>query len=119
MHEMAIAEELIRQVLEVAERASAVAVDEVDVDCGLMRGIVPEALDAAFAALAQGTLAQGAVLRQRERPIVALCNACGVRFEARVDWYQCPTCREADVEVVEGDDIILAAVACRTPGERS
>lgn len=117
MHEMSIAEELVRQVEDVAREHGGQSVSEVEVELGVFRQVVPEALEIAFAALAEGTVAEGAVLKMTEKGIVGLCRVCQNRFEASLETFQCPRCSEADVEIVEGDDIVLKSVAVEIDNE--
>ena len=73
-------------------------------------GAVPEALDAAFEVVSKDTLAEGAKLRLVVvRPVVR-CRECGKRFEPGIDYFLCPECNRADVEIVEGNELILKSV---------
>lgn len=117
MHEMSIASELLRTVLAVAAENGAARVEEVEVQAGAMKLIVPEALELAWSVLAAGTPAEGARLKLTEVPIEAECRPCGRRFVAAVDGFACPGCGQADVEIVAGDDIILTSVVCRGPDQ--
>jgi hydrogenase nickel incorporation protein HypA/HybF len=110
MHELTIASELLEQVLAAARRARVARVTAVEVRCGEARQVVPEALQAAFAALAEPTVAAGAELAVLETPLEARCRNCHGHFRARIDNYLCPRCGLADAELVAGDDIILQTV---------
>ncbi len=114
MHEMAIAEALIEQVLELARQNNAEKVCEVEVSLGVMRLVVPEALEVAFAALAEGTIVQGATLAQVEKPITARCRQCSVEYQPPPGDLQCPQCHQADYVIVDGDEIILKSLVCDT-----
>ena len=113
MHEMAIAEALLKQVLDVAGEHDADRVEELTVELGMMRQVVPEALELAFAVVSEGTLAQGAALKQIEKGITAQCRICQLKFPCDVGALQCPKCRQADVMVVAGGDIVLKSVVCQ------
>lgn len=110
MHEMAIAVELVRQLEALAQEHHLKQVEVVAVKAGLLRQVVPEALEMAFAAMAEGTCAAGARLEFHVAPPLAKCRACECRFEPAVDDFLCPQCRQADVEIVEGNDIVLTSV---------
>lgn len=112
MHEAAIADALIEQVLTHVERHGAVRVREIALEAGAVQLVAPEALELAFAAAAEGTPAQGARLHIVEVPAVARCNPCGREFAPEIDWYVCPHCGQADVEIVAGNDIILKSLVC-------
>ena len=118
MHEMSIAEELVKQVVDVARENGGRSVGEVEVELGVFRQVVPEALEIAFAVVAEGTVAEGAVLKMTEKGIVGLCRVCQNRFEASLKTFQCPKCNEADVEIIEGDDIMLTSMAVEIDNEQ-
>ncbi len=111
MHEMSIAEALVAQLESLAALHGAKCITEVEVQCGELRQIVPEALQMAFAAAAQGTVATGAVLKLTTEHLLVQCRACGTQFAAKLDDYLCPQCRMADVVVLAGKEILLKAVA--------
>lgn len=117
MHELAIAENILEHVLRIAGEQRATRVLEVEVVCGVVQQIVPEALTLGFAAQSAGTAAEGAALKVTEEPVRARCRDCRAEFAAAIDDYRCPTCRRADVELVAGRDIVLKTVVCETGNE--
>ena len=112
MHEMSIAMSLINQVLEVASRNNAHRVDEVVLEVGFLRQVVPEAMQMAWEAVTEDTPATGSVLTIKEVSPEAECRKCGTRFVPRIDSFLCPGCGKADVEVIEGNDIVLKSMSC-------
>ena len=114
MHEMSIASAMMDQLLRIADEQRARRITEVEVVCGIMQQVVPEALQFAFEALSAGTPAEGAALKLTEEPLQAKCRACGASFEASIDNYLCPACQTADVELLTGRDIVLKTVVCET-----
>lgn len=114
MHEMAIADNLMDQLLRIAEQQHAIRIVEVEVQCGVMQQVVPEALQLAFEALSAKTPAAGATLTIVEEPMAATCRACGRHYEPAVDNFRCPGCQQADAELVAGQDIVLKTVVCET-----
>ena len=112
MHEMSIAVELMRQLEGIAAENEVDRIEEITVTTGAMRQVVPEALALAFAAVSEGTCAQGATLYLEVAPMVAECRACSCRFEPELDVFLCPQCHAADANIVEGDDIILKSITC-------
>ena len=59
MHEMSVALHLLAQLEALAEEHGANAVTEIELSVGALQGVVPEALDLAFSAAAEGTIAGG------------------------------------------------------------
>jgi len=112
VHEMTIAVALMQQLEAIAAEHKVERIDGVTVRAGVFRQVVPEALELAFEAVAKGTCAEGAELTFEIVPPVARCRRCGHRFQPGFDCFLCERCGEADVELLEGDDIILASVTC-------
>ena len=67
----------------------------------------------AFEAAAEGTCAAGARLNLEIVSPVARCRRCGQRFDPKIDEFVCGRCGQADVEIVQGNEIILTSVAGR------
>ncbi|HUU85815.1 MAG TPA: hydrogenase maturation nickel metallochaperone HypA [Phycisphaerae bacterium] len=119
MHELSIAEGLIDRVSAAARGHCASRVTEVTVSVGVMRLVVPEALQIAFGAVAEGTMAEGAELQIVEQTAKAVCNRCGGAFEPDIGCYLCPSCGLADVRITAGNEIILESVVCDVPQEEA
>ncbi len=117
MHEMSIATALVGQLQRIAAEQHAVRIREVEVQCGVMQQVVPEALQLAFEAASTDTLAAGATLRIVEEGLAAQCRACDERYAAALDDFRCPRCHTADVVLVAGRDVVLRTVVCETEDE--
>ena len=118
MHEMSIAEGIIQTVLSAAGDSGARRVSRVELAVGQMRLVVPEAMEMAWRAVSEGTIADGSELAMTEVPIEARCRQCGRAFTPQIDDYLCPGCGQADVDIIAGDDIILTSIACEVEEER-
>lgn len=118
MHEFSIASALLDQVLEVAEQNGMEKVSEVELEVGTLQLIVPDALETAFAALCENTMAAGARLIQNEVPPRARCRDCDHEFEAAIDHYQCPQCQGANTQIISGRDIILKTLSGPSESEQ-
>jgi len=112
MHEMSIAEGIIQTVLRAAGDSGARSVSRVELAVGQMRLVVPEALEMAWRAVSDGTIAAGSELAITEAPVAARCRQCGREFAPTIDDYLCPGCGQADVDITAGDDILLTSIAC-------
>ena len=112
MHEMSMATELLEQVLDHASKNAAVIVEKVEVECGIQRMVVLEALYLAWKAVVEDTIAAGSELILTEKPVKAQCNLCNNVFAPEIDDYLCPRCEQADVELIEGNDILLTSLTC-------
>jgi hydrogenase nickel incorporation protein HypA/HybF len=117
MHEFGIAEALLQAALEEAKAQGALAIEQVHVQIGRLRRVVPEALNCAFAALAQGTLAEGAALVCEEIPPRVCCRACNANFQPEDDGvWVCPICGAAGEELLEGNESVLQRLVLKKDG---
>jgi len=114
MHELSLAGYLIDSVLAAAAEHEATRVDEVAVEVGVLQQVVPDAMQMAWEVLTQGTLAEGAILKITEVPPSAVCRQCGCRCEVSIDSFVCPRCKQADLRIETGHDIILTSIVCQT-----
>ncbi len=119
MHEMSIAVELLQQLETLALEHGADHVDDFAVTAGAMRGIVPEALDIAFESIAKGTLAEGAKLKLEIIPVIARCKQCDHQFPPGEDSFLCELCNQADVDIIQGNEIVLSSVTAHKQDEGS
>ncbi len=117
MHELSIAVQLVEQVLAAAAENDAARVTVVRLDVGAMQLVVPEAMQTAFAASVQGTVAEGAELLINEVEAKARCRECGHGFAPEIGNYMCPECLQANAEIIQGRDILLTSLECVTNEE--
>jgi hydrogenase nickel incorporation protein HypA/HybF len=110
MHEMSIAEALVRQILRVAQENRLARIDRVELEVGALQLIVPEALDLAFRMAVRDTVAEGAELVQEEIAVEAECRACGHRYEPDPEIFLCDRCGRAEPKILRGRDIILKSL---------
>ena len=107
----------MEQLLRIADEQHAERIVDVEVCCGVMQQVVPEAMQMAFEALSEGTPAAGATLKITEEAMVANCRGCGASFAPQIDDFTCPRCGVADAELVAGRDIVLRTIVCETEDE--
>ncbi len=114
MHEMSIAVDIIDSVLDAVSEHEPSCVEEVEVQIGVMRQVVPEALEMAFRAASEGTVVEGARLIVKEERVVAVCRQCDCLYLPEDEIYACPECGQADARIVAGNDMVLRSVVCQT-----
>lgn len=113
MHEFSIAEALLKGTLKVAEAYGSRPVEQVRVQMGRLRQIVPDILTYAFDVIAKDTLAEGAVLECREVTPWVRCKSCGTAFEPEDIFWVCPACETPGGEVLRGEELILESVVLK------
>ncbi|MBL9137250.1 MAG: hydrogenase maturation nickel metallochaperone HypA [Verrucomicrobiales bacterium] len=111
MHEVGI----MREVLEMAERAARDAgcdvIGKVVVRVGAFSGVVPEALEFAFAAL-QGDwpMLASAHLEIQSVRGSAFCETCQREFAVDDPIFLCPTCDQPTARLVRGRELDLLSI---------
>jgi hydrogenase nickel incorporation protein HypA/HybF len=112
VHEFGVA----ASVLEAVEaRAAGRTVDAVCLHVGALQRLDRAVFDQAFAMIADGGVADGAAVDVVEVAVVVRCRACAVETTAGELITTCPACAGHDLELVHGDDLVLASI---TPADR-
>lgn len=105
MHELALAEEIVRIA---ARHAQGRRVTRVEVKVGRLRQVVPDALDFSFHLVAEGTDVDGAELAIETVPAAVRCNQCGEEGEVAEFPLACPACGSLDTRVVRGEELLVS-----------
>lgn len=96
--------------LEQARQAGATKVFVIRLRIGALSGVVPDALQFAFEALAPGTLAEGARLDLDFVPARFWCETCQSEFQADNMLAACPTCQTPSRDLRAGRELELASL---------
>ena len=110
MHELSIMQSALNQALDQAREAGASRVHEIRLRIGVLSGVVPDALQFAFEALASGTPAEGAVLTIEHVPARFWCAMCDREFEAARMFAECPDCGTPSGKLRGGRELELASL---------
>jgi hydrogenase nickel incorporation protein HypA/HybF len=97
-------------VLERAAEQGASRVHRIVLRVGPLSGVVPEALEFACEAVAQGTIAEGCRLEIQSVSVVCHCPDCLSDFEPADLFLECPRCGRPGGEVRQGRELELACV---------
>lgn len=111
MHELSIAESLIKIIREEMAKHGLTKLLNVKIVYGQISAIVPEALETAFEVLTSGTPLQGARMEVEVKPMVVRCRQCGREFspaqEDRI-LMPCPGCStEIGHEIISGRELYI------------
>jgi len=110
VHELAICQALLSQVLAVAASRSAGHIGRITLRIGPLAGVEPRLLVTAFPLVAAGTPAEGAILEIENAPVQVRCQVCGSTSDARPNRLLCGTCGAWRVVLLTGDEMLLARV---------
>jgi hydrogenase nickel incorporation protein HypA/HybF len=117
MHELSVCQALIGQVERVARESDARRVLNIHVAVGPLSGVEARLLEHAYPLAAVGTVAEGAELIVETVPVVVRCRTCHAETEAAPNRLVCGSCRDWQVEVIAGEDMMLLRVEVETAAE--
>ncbi len=118
MHELSVCQALLDQVRDVARSHAAESVEMVAVRIGPLSGIVPELLEHAFSIARAGDYTAGSRLEIETLPVRIHCSNCNLAVETAPNRLVCPECGNWRVDLVSGDEMLLARVELRHPSDR-
>jgi hydrogenase nickel incorporation protein HypA/HybF len=114
MHEMSIAQSLLRIVQETMQQNAAKRLHRIKLVAGQMNAVAPQSLHTAFELLARDTPLQGAELLIETVPVTMLCAGCQQSFSPEGDEPQllllarCPSCgSESGHQLESGRELYL------------
>ena len=102
MHEMAIAEQILRTALPLVKENGASRILEIRLSIGVLSGVVPSYLEHALRELSRGSAAEGAKLIAEFVPPQIRCETCGTESEGRRGLYVCPVCGSEKIRLTGG-----------------
>lgn len=107
MHELSIAKNIITIAREHLTRDEETRLKKIKVRIGSFSTIVPELLQSGFSAAKDGTPIENSELDITIVPLRIKCNNCGHEEEIEPIDFSCSVCSSNDVEVIEGNDMII------------
>ena len=110
MHELAICQALLRQIMEVAENRASERVGRIKLRIGPLSGVETGLLKSAFPLVAAGTPCEGTIIEIEDIPVRVRCQICGSTSQARSNRLLCTDCGTWRVTLISGDEMLLAAV---------
>jgi hydrogenase nickel incorporation protein HypA/HybF len=105
MHEMALIQSMLDIVEEEMKRHQLDKLKAIHLAVGLMTAVVPEQMNSCFEILTQNTWLAGAELKMRMVPITYKCRGCSREYTAEGFAFECPSCKEANPELIAGRDL--------------
>ena len=110
MHEYSIVQALLEQCEKYVVENEAQTVTKVVIKIGKMSGVEPHLLESAFETFKEKTVCDGAEFVMNVQPLTIKCNACERTSELQEIYYRCPECKSLDVQVVDGEDMMLMSL---------
>jgi hydrogenase nickel incorporation protein HypA/HybF len=113
MHELSVCESLLKQVRATAEANQASSVGQITVRLGPLSGVEADLLAQAFTIARNGPMTESATLVIEPQPVRIRCKDCGNENDAATNRLLCSACGSYRVELISGDELLLAKVELR------
>jgi len=105
MHEMSIAQNLIKIIQEEMTKHNVNTLRSVRLNIGQMSAIVPNALSFCFEVIVAGTELEGTKLIMDIIPLKGYCYACKNEFLIEDYAFACTFCGSSNIETLAGQDL--------------
>lgn len=111
MHEMGVAMQIIEiATASIPENMTQSRVERVNLKVGKLSAIVADSLRFCFEVAVKDTALEGAELVIDEIPVVAQCNACGIKWTIESPVFVCNQCRSAQIELLSGRELDIESI---------
>ena len=117
MHEMALAEGILRIIEDQAAAGGFERVRRVRVEVGQLAGVEVEALRFSFDAVMNNSVADSAILEIVDTPGQGWCMDCGTTVEIAALYDACPRCGGYQVHATGGMEMRVLDLEVDTPAE--
>ncbi|ACZ12118.1 hydrogenase maturation nickel metallochaperone HypA [Sulfurospirillum deleyianum] len=107
MHEFSIVNALLEMCEKNAQANQASRVTKVEIKIGKLSGVEPHLLETAFHTFKEESVCDGAELVMHLQDVVVRCHACNYEGALSQNEFVCPTCKSADVTVIDGEEMYL------------
>lgn len=118
MHEESLMRSLLRQVDELAQKHSAVAVEEIEVEIGPLSGVEPLLIEEAFQRLKESISWPGLELCIRQVGLDVQCNDCHRETQLPDFRFVCAHCGSTSLQIIRGDAFRLLNVRLKVEHQR-
>lgn len=107
MHELSLAQGILKVVEDALRHEGAVRVTRLVVEVGALAGVETRALDFALQGLARGTVLDGARLVLEATPGQAWCLRCSTSIEIASRLDACPHCGGVQIQPTGGTEVTV------------
>lgn len=110
MHELSLAEEVIRLAGSEALSHNAVSVSEITMEIGNLSGIDADAFESALVILSENSIIDKSGIKIIRKKGTGICHSCGIEFvmERRID--ECPGCHSLPGEIRGGNEFRVVSL---------
>ena len=110
MHEIGIAEDILKIIKKRAKEEGLVQVKRAQVKIGEMYMVGKEELASTFDMVSKGTIAEGARIEVDIIPLAIKCSECEGIVKGKEFSLSCPTCGSMNLGVLSGEELIVEGI---------
>lgn len=110
MHELSIAQSMVKLAVNELHKARGKRVLAIEVAVGKISGVVPHALEFAFPQATSGTELEGSELKIHELAMETECLSCGAINTQEEFLMICPRCNSPEVKINKGKEISILSM---------
>ncbi len=110
MHELSIAINIADIILEEIKKANASVLEKIEIDIGLLSGVIPEALDFALQEVFRENNWTGAIMKTNIIRAEAFCNSCKKQYHIDQLFDPCPFCDSFDNSILSGKELKIKSL---------
>jgi hydrogenase nickel incorporation protein HypA/HybF len=110
MHELSVTENLLEITLRHAQKAGASTVTNIYLVIGQLSSIVDDSVNFYWNMIAQGTIAQNAILHFKRLPTQLRCLDCSHEYEPENAEFSCPKCNSIHIKILSGEEFYVEAI---------
>jgi hydrogenase nickel incorporation protein HypA/HybF len=107
MHELSIAINIIEIAEEEVHKANAKEVNEIEIEIGVLSGVIVEALEFALETAIKNTVLEQSIVRIIKISAKARCTNCGMEFEIDDYFSPCPKCKNLFSDIIDGNQLTI------------
>ena len=110
MHELAVTQGILGVSLRHAEQANAKRITDINLVIGQFSSIVDDSVQFYWDIVADGTIAQGAILHFNRVPGEMTCGSCRNSFPPDDETFSCPSCASRSVRITKGEEFRVESI---------
>lgn len=110
MHEFSIALNIVDIATKTAKDANAEKINEVEVEVGILSGVIVEALEFALESAVKDTLLENAKITISKIEALARCDVCNKEFNPDNYIAQCPECSSFRYSILQGRELRVKSI---------
>ncbi len=110
MHELSIAQNVIKIVQDEMRKCDAQTLRSVHLKIGKMSAIVPDSLSFCFGLITEGTEFEGSELIMDIIPLKGSCRECKNEFEIEDYAFECPSCQSTKIKTISGREMDIVEI---------